>query len=127
MDVSEQLDNLRNAFPECELMALADISAGLVLCASSGETRPREQLDAICAQARSLLDGAAAKDCLAAVRDEGAPAPQQALSLSDGRLSLFLRSPHIPTDVLCCICRPDVDIATMAERGRAYLIDIGAE
>lgn len=127
MEVSEKLGSLRSAFAECELVALADISTGLVLCANSDETRPREELDAFCAQASSLLDGATARDCLAAVRDEAKPAPQQALSLADGRLSLFLRSPLIPTDVLCCICRPNVDLAKLVERGRTYLIDIAAQ
>ena len=124
MDIQALLDSVRHDFPECRAIAFGDLSTGLVLCVSAARKTPQERLDRLCRTAGELLDGATAGHA-AALAPDGAGAVTQAVALSGGTLEIFLRSPLVATDTLCCICSANVNIDALIDRARAGLRDIG--
>lgn len=128
MNVQAQLDSLRQEFPACGTMAFADLASGLVLCVSASRRPPQEQLDRTCRMAQDMLDGqpGTAAGAALAEGDGGGARPDLALLQTRDDLRVFLRAPDVPTDALCCICSPGVDIETLIARARAWLAGIGS-
>jgi hypothetical protein len=126
MTITDELDAVRAAVPGCVAVAYADLSSGLVLCVSSARRQNREALDALCATASDLLDGAASGAAAGAVGEAG-EAIDEAVSLSPGATFAFLRSSLDPVEALCCIGTPDVDIEALLAEARGALGRIEAQ
>lgn len=124
MNVAERLHGLRGEVPGCEALAFADLSTGLVLCASSGQKKPQEWFDRICQAAIEALDGAFARRASVVISDGRATGIGQAIQLVDGELRLFLRSEAVPSEALCCVCATDVAVDDLAARARVLLGEI---
>lgn len=95
----DALARFRALCPDCELVALVDVTAGTVL-ASDAAIRPgQERLDALCAEAAQLLaigpPLAARLACVA-----GPPGSR-----------VFLRAPDGGDEALCCLMAPGADLA----------------
>lgn len=126
MSVMDNLDALRRALPDCSMVALGDLSARLILCASHPGQVPQERLDRLCAAAAALLDGPGADGAatlLGAPADTGA---DLAVAMTGLECKLFVRSTVDRADVLCCVCAPNVDITEVADLARSTLADISA-
>ncbi|SMX50133.1 hypothetical protein [Maliponia aquimaris] len=95
----DALARFRARCPDCELVALVDVTAGTVL-ASDAAIRPgQERLDALCAEAATLFDlGPPLQARLACVA--GAPGTR-----------VFLRAPAGGDEALCCLVAPGSDLA----------------
>ena len=107
MRLSEKLDELREKFPACQVLAFADNSTGMVLCSSSAEKLRQERLDALCDRAIEALGGDAATCVRAAVKQlEGGIF--KAITIEPAEVGIFLKSKTNPDDVLCCVCSPAV-------------------
>jgi hypothetical protein len=121
--LTEELDELRDGLFGCRVLAFADLAAALVLCQSADRPRPQEEMDALCAMASAMLDGAAAEGAAEALEGEGRI--DQAIALPEGESYLFLRSAAEPGEALLCIAEPEFDIDGALEAGRALLERIG--
>lgn len=98
----DTLAGLRARCPDCELVALVDVTAGTVL-ASDAAIRPgQERLDALCAEAAELFGA-------------GMPfAARQACVAGPTGTRLFLRAPTGGEEALCCLLGPGMEVAAMA-------------
>jgi hypothetical protein len=75
----------------------------MILVTDTGSSLPREALDALCAEAALVL-GLNNKVTL------GTQPSQVALLAGKSSVRVFLRASDEPSDVLCCVCAPDVDV-----------------
>ncbi|MGJ8622129.1 MAG: hypothetical protein ACSHW1_05075 [Yoonia sp.] len=101
--VVEELDQLRDAYEGCQLIAFGDLSTQMILITDSQSNLTREALDQLCAQA-SLVLGSGKKVAL------GTQPSQKALLSDATSLRVFLRASAEPHDVLCCLSTPDLDV-----------------
>ncbi|MBS9718131.1 hypothetical protein ACFFUT_12715 [Pseudohalocynthiibacter aestuariivivens] len=127
MNISRQLDTLLQDFPNCETVAFADISTGLVLCSSTRKTMSRGQLDALCAAAIELLNGKQASLASATLDPNGNAKVQEALLMEDGLLNIFVRSSVVSTEALCCICVPEIEIDSFIDRACSELANFDTD
>ena len=124
MSIAERLNAFRFEVPGCESVAFADLSSGLVLCASSEGKKPQEWFDQMCAAAQEMLDGALARETSALASRSATPGAQQAIHIADGELRLFLRSETAPNEALCCVCITEVSVDLLIQRAVALLHEI---
>lgn len=102
--VVAELDTLRKTSTSCQTVAFADLSTQMILVTDTQSTLPREALDTLCKQAASVLD-VSGKAAL------GVNPARMALVADKTSVRLFFRAPDEPSDVICCVCTPDVDVA----------------
>ena len=121
MGIADQLAVMRDDFPQCRSVTFADLSSGLVLCASTQVKLRQERLDALCDRARALLSGPGAAAAAAVL---GA-APDEAVLDEAGMLLVFVRSPVEPDEALCCECEPGIDLNAFTARAAHELASIG--
>ncbi|MGR3291696.1 MAG: hypothetical protein ACU0C9_10955 [Paracoccaceae bacterium] len=122
----KQLESLRNDHPSCTAIALSDISSGTVLCVSSADKIPQEILDQYCQTAAELLNGAAATAC-ANLLSGGIKQLQTATVLMAEKVMVFVRSDQEASDVIICLCDPDIDVDSLlpAVRKALYALSSG--
>lgn len=118
MSTLEQMDELRDGFPGCRAVALADMSSGIVLCVSERKKHPQERLDSLCATANELFNGTAAGKVFAALGKGESGGPDQGMVMTPSEICVFLRSPADPMETLCAICDADLDIGQFAQSAR---------
>lgn len=119
--MGDLLDTLRSGVPGCQMVAFADLSAGLVLSVSAGRKRPQEELDALCSAASDMLDGAQAQSAARAL----AGPVDLAVALQPGRTMAVLRSPADPVEALVCVGTPGMNPAEALAGARRALAAIG--
>ena len=119
--MSNRLDALRSGVPDCQTVAFADLSAGLVLSVSAARRQPQEEMDALCALASALLDGAPAQG---AAQTLGARV-DFAVVLQPGESLAVQRSAADPVEALACLGSGALDPAGMITAARATLAGIG--
>ena len=112
--VVDELDQLREANPGCQLVAFADLTAHMILVTDSGTSHPREVLDALCGEAETLL-GAKGNPPL------GETPGDTAVWATQASLRVFLRAPPEPNDVLRCVCAPNVNVGKLVAKATAGL------
>ncbi|MFV0515352.1 MAG: hypothetical protein ACK5MY_17215 [Jhaorihella sp.] len=127
MSVLDSLDALRRTLPGCSVVALGDLSAELVLCASHSGQMPQERLDGLCAAASALLSAPLASHEAQLLGAGNARGPDTAIVLTGLDTRVFVRSPVDEADVLCCVCTRNVDITDAAELARSILTEISAQ
>ncbi|WP_296422862.1 hypothetical protein [Yoonia sp.] len=112
--VVDELDALQGKFAGCETLAFADLSTQMILVTSTDTSYRRETLDILCAEAALAL-GTAERPQL------GVSESNTAFVATKNQLRIFLRAIEEPTDVLCCVCKPDVDVAAFLSDARPCL------
>jgi len=127
MSTLDQMDELRDGFPGCRALALADMSSGIVLCVSERNKHPQERLDTLCATANELFNGAAAGKVFAALGKDQTNRPDQGMVMTPSETCIFLRSSADPMETLCAICDADVDIGKFAQSARQTFDKIATE
>lgn len=122
MDILGHLNSIRDSVAGCEAVILADISTRVVLCVSADARPAQERLDALCETAIRLLDS----DTGRVLTRAGQTPPLEALIFTDDGIEVFLRTPDMPDEALCCICTPDADVAKVIDLARGVLNRIEA-
>ncbi|PUB17561.1 hypothetical protein [Yoonia sediminilitoris] len=117
--VVDDLDALQGKFEGIETVAFADLSTQMILVTNSNSNQRREALEMLCAEATVAL-GSADKPALG---DTPSPA---AFVATKNQLRIFLRAPGEPSDVLCCVCKPDVDVASFLSDAKPCLAKISS-
>lgn len=112
--VSDDLDALHSKFPACETLAFADLSTNMILVTNTDSPQQREALDTLCAEAALTLGSAGSP----AIGDTSSDA---AFIATKDHIKIFLRADNEPSDVLCCICAPDLDIPAFLSEARPCL------
>lgn len=113
MGIQEDLDALRQSVPGCDVVAFADIGTNLVLVASSEGSPRRELLDQLCGAAVGHFGKNAVADL---------DVPDIALDAeANGPVRIFMRDRSEPSDAICAICKPDVDIEAYLSNARDLL------
>jgi len=116
---TEQLDALHNQFPQCETLAFADLSTDMILVTNTDSPLQREALNALCADAARSLGKPGSPNF-------GDGQSDTALIASRDQLTIFLRASGEPADVLCCICKPDIDVSAFLDAARPTLQTISS-
>ena len=112
--VSDDLDALHSKFPACETLAFADLSTNMILVTNTDSPHQREALDTLCAEAALTL-GPAGSPAI------GESPSDAAFIATKDQIKIFLRAETEPSDVLCCICAPDLDIPAFLSEARPCL------
>lgn len=112
--VTEDLDALHSKFPQCETIAFADLSTDMILITNSAAPQTREALNALCADAAKSLGKPGSPNF-------GEGESDVAMIATRDQLTIFLRAADEPTDVLCCVCKPDLDVAAFLTAARPTL------
>ncbi len=118
--VVEELNNLRQAVPGCDVVAFADLSTQMVLVTSSDQSVPREEMDALSAEGAAVL-GHGADGPL------GLGRPGSAVVATSTGLRIFLRAASEPSDALCCMAKSGMDVAAFLTAARPCLDRISGE
>lgn len=120
MNILDRLSDMRRNTPGCVLIALSDLSSGIVLCSSSVVRQPQERLDAIAKTAVNLLD-------------DGMPAPlamaesvSEVVAMNPSNTQIFIRSPMEAHEALCCVCEVSADVDGIMQNARTLLCDLSA-
>ena len=108
MTISENLDALRKSRTAVEAATYLDLSSGTVLYASTAVKEPQERLDALCSTAQALFD-------------ETADGSAEAVSFGPTEALVFCRSGEAPTEAICLVCAPDIDLAEILEAAHQVL------
>lgn len=115
--VADVLDTLKDSFAGCETIAFADLSTQMILITNTNTSYRREALDNLCAEAALSL-GNAKKIAI------GTAPSTTAIVAGPDQLRVFLRAEKEPSDVLCCVTQPGVDMAAFLPAARACLEQI---
>ena len=121
MTILDQLDALREQFPDCLAVAYADISSGIVLCVSAREKHPQEHLDSLCTTAADLFNGATAGTFSTALTSDADALFEEGLVLTQSETCLFLRSPQDPKEAMFCVCSARIDLDAFKARAKQQL------
>jgi hypothetical protein len=122
----DQLNDLRETTPGCVVVAFADLSSSIMLCASSAIKQPQERLDSISSNAVGLLTGKTSQTVSSVLGTTTEPHVYEAIALNNENIQIFLRSREEVNDALCCICSIDVDSEAFMGRAREVLKNISA-
>jgi hypothetical protein len=120
MNLATQLEELRQPFPECSTLVLADLAAGLVLGSNARNLLPREALNRLGAIAGLLLDDAPD------ARPGAAPPIHTAILIQGSTVQLFVRDPLAGDEAICCIGRPGLDTEGIAAEAGRFLAELSA-
>lgn len=113
--VSDELDALQSRFPDCETLAYADLTTGMVLVTNRTTPLERHGLNRLCVDAALVLGAAES-----APQFGTSPAASALVSDQDG-VSLFLRAEGHSGDALLCMGRGGLDLAAFLPEARACL------
>jgi len=111
MSVRDSLEELRQQFPECELVAMADIASDMILATSKVEAIPQERLDGLSATAGAILRGEGAAnivDCFAGTQEDQIA---NAVLVSGNECDIFLSIPEDPDYAICAVGRIGMPIS----------------
>ena len=106
MRLHEKLDALRLENSAVEIATYLDIGSGTVLYASSSARVNQEILDNLCETVKTLL-GEQDKDS------------NVALALRSTEALIVCRSSEDPSEAICLVCAPDVDVSSVLAAAEA--------
>ena len=124
MDATDQLANLRSAFPSCKVAVFADLSTGMILCSSTQTLVPQETLDMVCEIAIDLLVGDTTALISQTLDNEKV---SQAITMNATDIGIYLRATQVPADSLCCLCDPHIDFDQFIIAARSSLEKISGQ
>lgn len=127
MNIASTLEEIRRDFPACGTLAYADISTNNVLSSSADTPLKQEHLNDLCNTAVDMLAGPSAAQVARVWEDAQSTPPDvyQAIIVEAAEVGIFLRSASNPTDALCCVCHPSIDIPGFIAVARQRLEEIG--
>ena len=105
MAILQHLEELRTRLPAVETVAYMDMRSGTVLGKSTAIDEPQETLDALCALAVDILGGASGET-------------DEAVLMRSTEAYVLRRSPGAPSEALCLVCAPDVNIGKVMDGAR---------
>lgn len=126
MNVTAELDEMRNGLKGCSLVAFTDLSSSLVLSTSAASKPVQEELNALGRTASLTLNGEFAKGA-EKIWSEGDEVPAEtAMLLTGNDARVFLRAKANPNEALVCVCAPDIALNAVIDSGLATLDRIQA-
>ncbi|PWJ12503.1 hypothetical protein [Jannaschia seohaensis] len=112
---ADALKALTEAHAACRTVVFADMTTRMVLLSESRTVLHREAQQALALRGGRLLSA----------MDGDAPDPETAwdiaYSIGPDEIAVFLRVPDAPSDALCCLCAPDIDLDAFATDARSCL------
>lgn len=126
MTVNEELETLRADRPGCDLVGYADLGSGMVLTSVGRNSRPRELMDALAAEAVALLDGASLPG-LVDLLSPDADRLDEAVVMAPDRAHVFVRSPVEPGEAIVVVCTPATPLDALISDARGLLRRFGTE
>lgn len=127
MNLAEKLDCVRQEFPECRMVAYADISTNMILSTSSAMELRQEHLDSLCDIAVDMLCGQSSSHLRGALGGSSDADVFQVIIIEPTEVNVFLRSTTSPMEALCCVCSPLINLGKFIAGGRLHLDKIGME
>ena len=121
MDVAKRMQSLRDQFPECTLMAFADLEAGMVLSVSADTSRMQEEISSLCSTAKAVLDRQANGPMEALISNGSNAGVFEAVLTEPEKVGVFLRSTIKQSDAFCCVCSGQISLARFLPAVRAAL------
>ncbi len=109
-----QLERLIEEYPDCSLVAYADIGTGITLVSAGKSDIAREALDELCSEAALTLG----KPDMPSM---GAAPSSMAIKAVEQTVFVYLRATEEPDDALLCMCRPEIDLDGFVTAARAAL------
>jgi hypothetical protein len=125
MNVVERLDCVRQEFPECQMVAYADISTNMILSTSATMELRQEHLDSLCDTAVDMLRGQSSSHLRAALGGCDDTGIFQVIIVEPTEINVFLRSTTSSIEALFCICTPLINLDKFIARVRNHLDEIG--
>jgi hypothetical protein len=125
MTIAQRMQSVRDAFPECRLVAFADLAAGMVLSVSSESSRMQEEMNGLCATAVETLGGHTTGHLAPVFARAAAPGIFEVIIMERREIGVFLRSTTQPNDAFCCVCTPDIALADFLSVARKALDNSG--
>lgn len=117
----------RDRFPDCVVVAFADLSTGMVLAASTEEKTTQEKLDALCEEAFGHLVGSASMAVATEFGSGDAPWPRSLIIASERCLSCLLHAHPPAQEALCLILRDHEALEHVLKDAGALLDRIAAD
>ena len=105
------LTALTESHAACRTALFADLTTSMVLLSESRSRIHREAQQALALRGARLLSAL----------DEAIPETDTAISVSADEIAVFLRVADAPSDALCCLCGPDIDLESFAADARSCL------
>lgn len=124
--IQEHLKALLEEFPESQIVALVDMSSGIVLGVSAKVRQPQERLDAFCEAATVQLLGQTATAFADALDMPQITMLRQSVVVSESQTTVFLRLPQDMSEALILVCSPAVDVAQLLEAAKSRFDEIAA-
>lgn len=127
MDVTAELDGLRERIDGCDLAAYADTSSRMMLCSSAAAPRAQEELDRLAGAAAELLGGATGEGAGTVWSSEDAPElPALAVAMTASEMRVFLAAPDDRSEALILVCRAEADLDQALGAARSALAGLAA-
>ena len=120
--IGEELMAFRDRFPDCVVVAFADLSTGMVLAASTQEKTTQEKLDALCEDAFAHLVGSASRAVATELGLGDAPWPRSLVTATETCLTCLLHAHPPAREALCLILR-DYETLDCVLRDAGQLLD----
>lgn len=127
MNIVERLDCVRQEFPECQIVAYADLSTNMILSTSTAMELRQEYVDSLCDSAVDVLGGQSSLPLRGALGGGGDADIFQVIIMESTEVHVFLRSTTSQMDALCCVCSPLIDLGAFLAGARLQLDEIGRE
>jgi len=121
MDVAKRMQSLRDQFPECTLMAFADLEAGMVLSVSADTSRMQEEISSLCSTAKTVLSHQANGPIEALISNGSDAGVFEAVLIEPEEVGVFLKSTIKQSDVFCCVCTSRISLQRFLPAVRAAL------
>lgn len=127
MNIVERLDCVRQEFPECQIVAYADLSTNMILSTSTAMELRQEYVESLCDSAVDALGGQSSLPLQGALGEGGDADVFQVIIIDPTEVHIFLRSTTSPMDALCCVCSPLINLGAFLTGARLQLDEIGRE
>jgi len=125
MNITERLDCVRQEFPECQLLAYADISTNMILSTSGAMELRQEHLDSLCDIAVDVLGGQSSSHLRSLLEGRSGATVFQVIIIEPTEVHVFLRSTASLKEALCCVCSPLINLGEFISGARLHLDEIG--
>jgi len=100
MAILKNLEALRLGHPGVEAIAYVDLGSGTVLGKTSAINQPQEEFDALSADASGIIGGPNGE-------------ADEAVRLQSTEALIVRRAPLAPSEAVCVVCSPDVDVLSV--------------
>ncbi|MDA3856964.1 MAG: hypothetical protein PF480_01665 [Roseovarius sp.] len=108
-------------------MAYADMSTNMILSTSAEIALRQEHINSLCNTAMEMLGGHSTsqlRNVLGGGRDTDI---FQVIIIEPTEVGIFLRSTTSPTEALCCVCSPSINLGPFLAGARHHLNEIGQD